>query len=740
MTVNKKIQQSFPSREQIKNFIQEASRPVGKREIARVFNIRGSKKIELKKLLKNLVADDEILPQPRRKLATKEKIPAVGVIKITKIDDDGESIGILTSESNFLNPTKIILPHNSKNPSFQVGDRVLARFSFLNEKVYKGAVIRRLKPTPAQFIGVLEKSGNRLVLTTTVQGKKRKNNFIVEDLCNAKEGDIVSAALDERDRFGLRRAKVLNVLGRANDPHSLTLISVKEHEIPTEFSPEALALAEKARLVRSGPKRRNLRDIEFITVDGPDARDFDDAVWATEDETGENPGGWRIVIAIADVAHYVRPNDDLDKEAKKRGNSVYFPDRVIPMLPEKLSNGVCSLNPNEDRACIAVEIHIDSKGTKLSHQFSRVVIKSRARVTYKELQLAFDKNSVSGRETSLSKIARSLFGAFYSLKKASLTRGTLEIDIKERQVNLNENTGEVSIQPRERLDSHRLIEEFMILANVAAAETLEQKKKPCVYRVHDAPKAEKLEDLRTNLEGVGIKIGRGQPITPKLFNKILRQTAGKQYGELVNQLVLRAQRQALYNPNNIGHFGLGLRRYAHFTSPIRRYSDLLVHRALISAHEFGVDGLNKLSSKELNWISEHISMTERRAVTAERSAIDKLTAFSLKNKLGTEFKGVVSGVMGFGLFVYIAEYAADTLLAVNNLPDDYYLHDKKHHTLTGKRTRQKFSLGDTISVIIKATDPISGRISVDYGENASKDNSVDLKLKRGHKKTRKYSR
>jgi ribonuclease R len=382
------------------------------------------------------------------------------------------------------------------------------------------------------------------------------------------------------------------------------------------------AQANAAKPVTLG-KRTDLRDLPLVTIDGSDARDFDDAVFAEADGDAKNPGGYRILVAIADVAHYVRPGDALDTEARKRGNSVYFPDRVVPMLPEALSNGLCSLRPDEDRACLAVEMVIDARGQKVKHRFMRGLMRSSARLTYEQVQAAAD-----GGEAGIvpEGIIEPLYGAYRLLLAARNERGALDLDLPERKVVLGDDGKVASIEPRERLDSHRLIEEFMVLANVAAAETLEAKRRPCMYRIHESPDPEKVEALKEYLQGLDLPFGTSGVIRPKTFNELLAKVRGGIHETIVNELVLRSQSQAVYSPDNIGHFGLGLRRYAHFTSPIRRYSDLLVHRALIDAHGFGKDGLGEIEMESFNETAEHISMTERRAAAAERSAISRYVA------------------------------------------------------------------------------------------------------------------
>jgi ribonuclease R len=705
---------ALPSREQIQKFIEESPGPVGRREIARAFNVKGAMRVELRQMLGSLINDGAIDPGRRRKVSVPGRLPPVGVIEVVSINDDADAIATPISGIQDGANAKILLPHTGRGPSFAVGDRVLARLAHLNGDTYRGSVMRRLEKGANRIVGVLEsaRGGFRLIPS---DGKKN-NDALVEntDADGAGAGDIVAVELLPGRRMGPRRGRVVEKIGRHDSPKAISLICIHEHDIPDRFPDAVIAKAENARPVKAGAKREDLRDIPLITIDGADARDFDDAVWAELDPSAENPGGWRLLVAIADVAHYVRAGDVLDKEAQKRGNSVYFPDRVVPMLPEALSNGLCSLRPREDRACLAVEMIIDAKGAKKSHRFRRGLMRSVARVTYEEIQGDFDAAGANGQETPLTALARPLYGAYQALLVAREARGALDIEMPEMQVQIGDAGEVISISPRARLDSHRLIEEFMVLANVAAAETLERRKRACVYRVHDAPNPDKVEELRGNLEGFGIKFAKGQVLQVKLFNRVLGQASGQDYQQAVNLLVLRSQSQAVYSPFNLGHFGLGLRRYAHFTSPIRRYSDLLVHRALIEAHDFGPGGDAHAQADDLVGLCEHISMTERRAAVAERSAIDRFSATFMANRIGEDIEAVISGVLHFGVFVSLEGGLADALLPVQNLPDDYYDHDPKTHELLGRHSGFSLKLGQSLTVKLREADRVSGRLRVDY--------------------------
>ncbi|HEC14834.1 MAG TPA: VacB/RNase II family 3'-5' exoribonuclease, partial [Rhodospirillales bacterium] len=447
--------------------------------------------------------------------------------------------------------------------------------------------------------------------------------------------------------------------------------------------------------------------IPLVTIDGADARDFDDAVWAEPDTDPKNPGGWTLMVAIADVSWYVRPGSPLDVDAYPRGNSVYFPDRVVPMLPEALSNGWCSLKPMEERPCLAVSLRIEKDGNLLSHRFLRGLMKSVARLTYEQVQAAQDGHGDETAGPIRDSVIAPLYGAYRALERGRKARGVLDLDLPERKVVVDKKGEVVRIETRARLDSHKLIEEFMITANVAAAKELEKRRQPCMYRIHDEPSLDKMENLRQFLGSLDIPFARGQRIEARQFNRILENAAGTPHAQMINDVVLRSQSQAEYNPDNIGHFGLALTHYCHFTSPIRRYSDLLVHRALISGLKLGRDGLEK-KHRDYSEMGEHLSQTERRASGAERSAVDRFTAAYLSERIGAQFPGRINGATRFGLFVTLDRVGGDGLIPMRSLPDDYYIHEEAHHLLRGRNTGREFRLGDPIDVVLSEADPVTG--------------------------------
>ncbi|MEI8296012.1 MAG: VacB/RNase II family 3'-5' exoribonuclease, partial [Alphaproteobacteria bacterium] len=454
-------------------------------------------------------------------------------------------------------------------------------------------------------------------------------------------------------------------------------------------------------------KRQDLRHIDFVTIDGEDARDFDDAVWATPDTDPKNPQGWCLWVAVADVAHYVKPGSELDHEAYRRGNSVYFPDRVVPMLPEALSNELCSLKPNVDRACMAVEMTITNQGKLRHSRFYRALMRSRARLTYTQVQNAIDGKPDQLTAPLLPSIIQPLYAAFNCLTREREHRGTLELNVSELQIIFDDQGRVATIAPRPRLDSHRLIEEFMIAANVCAAHTLSTKDYPCLYRIHDTPDHIRVANLTNLLKKMSHTFAKTIAPTPHHFNALLKQTSNTPHQRLIQDLVLRTQAQARYNPVNIGHYGLGLKHYCHFTSPIRRYADLIVHRALIEALALG-DDVDRPVLKQrthLTRIGEHISETERTAATAEREVFKRFAATSLQSSINKTLPAVIVGVTGSGVFVEINASGAEGFIPKAAFPG-YLLFDPLRHCFYNRKGSQSFQLGQTIRVTIIDINPL----------------------------------
>ncbi len=698
----------FPSREQILEFILGSETRVSKREIARAFQLDAEQKVELRRVLKELETSGEIGRARGRRYQDASALPSVGVIEITGVDTDGETMARPFGWTDGAPPLIYVAPEKRSRAAYAAGERVLARLKQTGPGSYEARVIRRLAAAPDRTLGIVTEVGESMRLVPVEKRARAEFLLPAEARLGAEAGELVWAEIQPGRPLGLKSARVVERLGPTMGPRSISLITIHDHDIPHTFSEEALAQAKAA-----GPAllkgRVDLRKVPLVTIDGEDARDFDDAVWAEPDPDPGNPGGWRLLVAIADVAHYVRPGSPLDKAALDRGNSVYFPDRVVPMLPHEVSNGWCSLVPAEDRPCLAAHLWIDTGGSLLRHRFERGMMRSAARLTYRQVQATRE----GIRDKVTAKLADSviapLYGAYEALAQARRSRGVLELEMPERRVLIDANGNVAGIEMRERLDSHKLIEEFMIAANVAAAEALEERKAPVLYRVHDQPSREKLATLAEFLQTLGLKLARGQVVRPRDFNRILERVQGRPEARLVNEVVLRSQAQAVYDPANIGHFGLALRRYCHFTSPIRRYADLLVHRSLVTALRLGDDGLAG-GGEDLPRIAEHISGTERRAAAAERDAVDRFTAAYLSEQVGAVMPGRISGVTRFGLFLTLDQSGADGLVPISTLPNDYYEHDEAGHRLVGRSSGLVFRLGDLVEARLVEANPLTGGI------------------------------
>ena len=700
----------FPTKEQVLEFVRGHKGAVGKREIARAFNIRGADRARLNGVLRELRDEGNLDKGRGKRFAKPGTLPSVGVIEITGIDQDGDPVARPVTWENDGPPPAVFLSTERKGPAPAVGDRILARLAPSDDGTYTARMIKLLQAAPQRVLGIFQMIGGKGRVIPT--NRRIRTEFAIPpgEENGASRGDLVEAQAIGGRSFGLPEARVAEVIGDASGPRAPSLIAIHSNDIPVEFSPAAVADAEAAEPV-SADGRTDLRRVPLITIDGADARDFDDAVWAEPDPDDKNKGGWHLLVAIADVSWYVRSGKPLDQDAHDRGNSVYFPDRVLPMLPEALSNGLCSLVPNEDRGCLAAHMWIDAGGNMKRHEFIRGIMRSAARLTYEQVQTARDGETDDTTGPLIDDVIAPLYGAFEALQSARIRRGTIDLDLPERKVRLDHKGNVAAIDPVERLDSHRLIEEFMISANVAAAEALERKDAPCMFRIHDQPSQEKVEGLREVLSSVGIKLAKGQVIKPEVFQRIVAQVIGKPEARTVNMAVLRSQAQAEYSPANLGHFGLALRRYAHFTSPIRRYSDLLVHRSLITACGLGNDGLGPDDGDKFAELGKHISSTERRAVSAEREAIDRFTTIFLSDQVGAEFTARINGTHRAGLFVTLTETGADGLVPMSMLGDDRWDYDEQHQQVRGRGTGVTYRIGDPVKVTLVEANVHTGSMA-----------------------------
>jgi ribonuclease R len=710
----------LPTRDEILDFVQSAQGKVGKREIARAFSIKGGARIALKQLLAEM-AEEGLLTGRKKELKKRASLPPVAVLELKGRDDDGDLIAqpVVWDETEGPRPEVLLLiahrPNSARDTEIGIGDRVLARITALEDQDVEGfrfeaELIRRLPRDHRRLAGIFRAAKRGGGSIEPIDRKQLRSWPIqAQDQGEAKDGDLVRFELAKRGRFATPQARILETIGNPDDQRQISLIAIHAHCLPDDF-PESV-IAETADLKPPTMKgREDLRNLPLLTIDPADARDHDDAVYAEPDSDAKNPGGFIVLVAIADVAHYVRPGSRLDREARLRGNSVYFPDRVVPMLPEKISNNLCSLREAEARPCLVARMVFDQHGEKRSHSFHRAMMRSAVKLSYQEVQAAFDGNPGDKASLVMNTALKPLWAAYQALAKARDKRGPLDLDLPEKKIKLDAQGRVAKIVIPERLDAHRLIEEFMIQANVAAAEALEAKKKPVVYRVHAEPSKEKLKSLREFLETLDLSLPPQGQLKPAAFNRILQRAKTLPVPELVNEVVLRSQAQAEYAVDNYGHFGLNLRRYTHFTSPIRRYADLLVHRALISGLGLGEGGLAEIDIERLSETARLISEAERRAMAAERETVDRLIAAHLADRIGATFKGRIAGVTRSGLFVRLAETGADGFVPISSLENDFYHHIDEAHALVGARSNAAYRLGDSVEVRLVEAIPTAGAL------------------------------
>ena len=705
---------NVPSKPEILQWISDNPTLTSKRDIARAFGIKGAARIDLKRLLKELEAEGHL--QKRKKTyRDPDKLPPVSVLQIAEMTPDGDLIARpLEWQGDGTEPVVMVVARAS-DPALAPGDRILARVTEVKDDAhqYEARLIRRIGTNPLKVLGIFRKrtEGGRILPIDKGDGKEWE--VLGDATGGAKDGELVEAEqAGPKTRMGLPRARVIQRLGDPSAPKAVSLMAIHQHGIPDEFPDDVIAEADK--MTPAGLEgREDLRDMPLITIDPADARDHDDACWAHADDDPKNQGGHVIWVAIADVAHYVTPGSALDREARKRGNSSYFPDRVVPMLPDRLSGDLCSLHEGVPRACIAVRMQINTAGEKIGHRFVRGLMKSPASLNYREVQEAMDGAPNPKCAPLMKDVIRPLYAAHDALKKARNARQPLNLELPERKVVLSEDGVVQSVNFADRLDAHKLIEEFMVLANVAAAETLIAKKSPLLFRVHEEPPPEKLDSLRDVAEAAGLVLAKGQVLKTSHINALLRGAAETDHAEQINMATLRAMTQAYYAPSNFGHFGLALQAYAHFTSPIRRYADLIVHRALIRAHAWGDDGLSKVDEDHLDGTAAHISDTERRSMMAERDTNDRYLAAFLSERVGDEFAGRISGIAKFGAFVRLDETGADGLIPVRKLGREFFHFDRDAGTLMGSDTGRIIGLGQRVTVRLSEAAPVTGGITLD---------------------------
>lgn len=704
MPKSTRFAKGVPDRETLLKFIRESGE-TDKAAIARAFGLKGEDRRVLRSLLQTMEAEGALGKRGRKGFAEAGALPEVGVADVAERTTDGDLLVRLTRGEDA--PLVPLAPGgDARGGAPGLGDRLLVRFVTLESGETEARLIKRLGQSAHRILGVVRKA--RREIRVEPVDRKSKDTLLLPEGEDVRDGDLVLAQVEPHGpRYGPKRGKLLEVVGREDEPRAYSIIAIHAHGIPTGFSEGAEAEAEAAQPPTLGG-REDLRDIPLITIDPQDARDHDDAVYAEPDDDPKNPGGWVCWVAIADVAAYVRPGSELDRIARDKGNSVYFPDRVEPMLPERLSNGLCSLRESENRATMAVRMVFGADGRKRSHRFVRGLMRSAAKLSYEQAQAAIDGQPDDKAGPLLETVLKPLWAAYACLKKGRDARSPLAIESLERKISINREGEIAQITPRPSLEAHKLIEEFMIQANVSAAETLEQKKTPLVYRIHDQPSQEKIQALVDFLSTLGLPWTKGEAPRTERFNRLLEETRDGPHADIVNEVVLRTQMQAVYSTDNIGHYGLNLAKYAHFTSPIRRYADLIVHRALVTALGLGSDGLSDRDIATMKDTAEVITFAERRAMAAERDATDRYVAAFLADRVGAEFTGRITGVTRFGLFVRLAETGADGLVPISKLGGEFFIHDDRSHALVGERSGARWPLGMTVEVRLEEATPITG--------------------------------
>jgi ribonuclease R len=715
----------LPTRKQILDYIERSDQFAGKREIARAFGLQGAEKIALKALLRDMTDEGLVDLAPGRAFHKMGGVPRVTVLKIVEIDGSQPLAVPERWEAEGIPPPKLRVIEKGRRGALGVGDRILAR----TEQAGSGHLahpIKKLAKASEQLLGVVEKAENGRFFLKSVDKKVRFDTPIGE-VGNANAGDLVLAELSGNP--ARRTAKVTEILGDPFAPKSFSMIAIHKYGIPDQFSDEteqeALAVSQ---LPITADQREDLRHLPIIAIDPRDARDFDDAIWAAPDDDAKNKSGFRAIVCIADVSYYVRPESLLDREAVKRGNSVYFPDQVVPMLPHSLSSDKCSLRAGEDRAVLACHLTMDANGNVTAWRFTRAVARIAANIAYEDAQAAMDGTLA---HDMLEPALKPLWACWALLYKARQKREPLALDLPERRITLDDKGRVTGVALRVQLDANRLVEDYMIAANVAAAKALESKKSPLIYRAHEEPSREKLVALKDYLKTFDVEFAMGQVVKPSTFNAILAKIQeDDEIRAQIMESVLRSQTQAYYSPRNVGHFGLALGSYAHFTSPIRRYADLVVHRALVGAYGLEMPapkdksikdgtGLSQAAIAKLEATSEAISRTERRAMEAERETTDRYVAAYLAQYVGEIVETRITGVQNFGFFATVDGIGGDGLVPVSSLGSDYFRYEEESRRLVGERTGEEYRPGMKLKLRLAEANPISGALRFELPEGGS---------------------
>ncbi len=719
----------LPSKADIIAFIKDRDGEIVRRDIARAFGVKGEARAELRALLKEMQAEGAINLKSGKRIEQAGAMPPVAPIDVMSVDDDGDLLCMPADWRGDDEPPMIRLAARRAaklKPVPGIGDRLLARLKPAGDDGYEADVIKAIGKGAHRFLAVY-RAKRRGGIADPVE-RRARNSFTIDpgDDAGAKDGDLVWVETKNARGYGPKRGRIRSVAGHIDDLHAYSTIALANHGIPTEFPADVMAEADKAKLPDLDG-RTDLRATPLITIDPADAKDHDDAVFAEPDPNPDNQGGFRVIVAIADVSYFVRSGSALDREALKRGNSTYLPDRVVPMLPERLSNDLCSLRENEDRPCLAVEMIIDANGVKKSHRFMRALMRSRAKLAYEEAQAISEGGKAA---VGLKAIITHLYAAYHARMKERAKRAPLDLDLPERKIVLDDKGDVVKVVKRERFDAHKVIEEFMILANVAAAEALERARTPLIYRIHDEPDPEKLDAVRDYLGTLDYSLTKSA-VRPANFNQLLKIAETRDEKEMVSEVVLRSQRQAVYDDENAGHFGLNLARYAHFTSPIRRYADLVVHRALVKAFRLGPHGQTEKEAADLGSVAEQISDLERRSIAAERESNDRYLAGFLETRIGAEFDARIRGVTKFGLFVMLDESGADGFVPMRSIGYERFRFEERDHAVIGETTGGVFRLGQAVQVRLAEAAPLTGGLRFEMLSDPLMDTGVGAKKRKG---------
>jgi ribonuclease R len=704
----------IPTKPEILDWITSNPTLTAKRDIAKAFGIKGAARIDLKRMLKELEAEGH-LEKRQKTYQDPDRLPPVSVLQVTGAGSDGDLYAKPMEWHGTGAEPVVLLVTKASDPALGEGDQILARVTAVQGEThaYEGRMIRRIGTNPERVLGVFRKTAEGGRILPIDKGHSDEWAVGAGATNGAKDGELVEAEQSgPKGRMGLPQARIIARLGDPSAPKAVSLIAIHQHNIPDDFPDDVVAEADAHTPAELGD-RKDLREMPLVTIDPSDARDHDDACYAHADDDPANEGGHIVWVAIADVAVYVTPGSALDREARKRGNSTYFPDRVVPMLPDRLSGDLCSLHEGVPRACIAVRMKLDAHGQKLSHEFVRGLMRSPASLHYEEVQEAMDGNPSERTAELLEPVIKPLYAAYAALLEARELRQPLELNLPERQIVLGDDGTVQSVNFKDRLDAHKLIEELMVLANVAAAETLIAKKTAQLFRVHEEPTNEKLNALRETASAAGLNLAKGQVLQTSHLNSLLAQAEGTDDAELINITTLRCMTQAYYSPTNFGHFGLALKSYAHFTSPIRRYSDLIVHRALVTTHGWGDDGLTPADIDELEGTATHISDTERRSMMAERDTTDRYLASYLSERVGEEFTGKINGIAKFGMFIKLDDSGADGLVPIRSLGGEYFHFDREAGTLMGADTGITYRIGQRVTAKLTEAAPITGGVALE---------------------------